>query len=73
MQKALITVPGSMSDETYEMLCAGLTKRMGGGLTFERRTDDSVIGGFVLSMDGAVYDLSISTQLSKLKKHLISE
>ncbi len=70
MRKAVIKVADSMSSATYKFLCDGLAAKFGSDIEFERITDNSVIGGFVLNLDGVVYDSSIITQLNRLKKHL---
>ena len=70
MKKAIITAAGNMSDETYGVLCRGITDRFGGDVSFERICDDSVIGGFILNIDGEVFDLSVATQLNRLEKHI---
>ncbi len=70
MKKAVITVADNMSNETYKLLVDGIIKKFGNDIEFSKITDNSVIGGFVLNIDGTVFDLSISTQLSELEKHI---
>lgn len=70
MRKAYITVPSSMSEETYMYLCEGILKRYGRNIEFIKTVDDSLLGGFILKLDGVVYDGSLKTQLFSLKKHL---
>ncbi|MBQ5883855.1 MAG: F0F1 ATP synthase subunit delta, partial [Clostridia bacterium] len=36
----------------------------------EYKIDNSIIGGFIINLDGKVYDNSIKTQLERLKKHI---
>lgn len=59
-----------MSDETYRMLCEGIRENFGNDIEFVRVIDESVIGGFVLKLDGVIYDHTIRTQLQRLKKHI---
>lgn len=59
-----------MSDETYRMLCEGIREKFGNDIEFVRVIDESVIGGFVLKLDGVIYDHTIRTQLQRLKKHI---
>lgn len=70
MRKAVIKIADNMSNETYSMLCDGIREKFGNDIEFEKITDNSVIGGFVLSLDGVIYDNSIRTQLKRLKKHI---
>ena len=70
MRKAVIKIAHNMSDETYNMLCNGITEKFGSDIEFEKEIDNSVIGGFTLSLDGVIYDNSIRTQLKRLKKHI---
>lgn len=59
-----------MSDETYEMLCKGVNEKLGADIEFEKVYDETLVGGFVLKLDGVVYDHSVRTQLKRLKKHI---
>lgn len=70
MRKAVIRIADNMSSDTYKLLCNGLTAKFGSDIEFEKITDNSVIGGFVLNLDGMVYDSSVSAQINRLKKHL---
>lgn len=70
MRKAIIKITRDMSDETYNMLCRGLNQKLGSDIEFEKVLDDSLIGGFVMKLDGVVHDYSIRTQLKNLKKHI---
>ncbi len=70
MRKAVIKIADNMSDETYTMLCDGIKEKFGADIEFQKITDESVIGGFILSLDGVIYDNSIRTQLKRLKKHI---
>lgn len=70
MRKAIIKIADNMSDETYTFLRDGIIEKFGSDIEFEKITDNSVIGGFTLSLDGVIYDNSIKTQLKRLKKHI---
>ncbi len=70
MREAIIKTARNMSDETYDMLCKGVGKKFGSDIQFERVFDETLIGGFVLKLDGIVYDYSVRTQLKNLKKHI---
>ncbi|MBR2875734.1 MAG: F0F1 ATP synthase subunit delta [Clostridia bacterium] len=47
-----------------------MRKKLGKDIEFEYKIDNSIIGGFILNLDGIVYDNSIKTQLNRLKKHI---
>lgn len=70
MRKATIKITHDMSDETYNMLCKGVNEKLGSDIEFEKVFDDSLVGGFVMKLDGVVHDYSIRTQLKNLKKHI---
>ncbi len=70
MREAIVKITESMSDSTYELLCKGIREKTGDDITFEKVYDESLVGGFVLKLDGVVYDNSIRTQLQRLKKHI---
>lgn len=69
MREAIIKTARNMSEETYSMLCSGVKEKFGSEIHFERVFDESLVGGFVLKLDGVVYDYSVRTQLKNLKKH----
>lgn len=70
MREAIIKTARNMSDETYDMLCKGVVGKFGADIEFERVFDETLVGGFVLKLDGIVYDYSVRTQLKNLKKHI---
>lgn len=71
MRTCLITAASNMSDETYRYLCGKARAKFGEDITFTRITDDSVIGGFCMELDGTVYDLTVRTQLRMLKQSMV--
>ena len=62
-----------MSDETFRYLCERTKQKFGADVCFRRVTDGSVLGGFILELDGTVYDLSLSTQLETMKTRMVYE
>ncbi len=72
MKTAKILCAPNMSDEAYRYLCGKLTVRFG-DLSFERQTDASLVGGFVVLLDGNVYDMSLRTQLDALRGDCVKE
>ncbi len=73
MRNCLITAAANMTEETYALLCEKAKGRFGEDLSFRRVTDDTLLGGFILELDGTVYDLSLRTQLETLKQKMVYE
>ncbi|MBE6834956.1 MAG: F0F1 ATP synthase subunit delta [Ruminococcaceae bacterium] len=71
MKKAVITVCESMSENTYSTLLNGIKKKFGEDISVTKQVDPSLIGGFILTVDGVVYDNSVSSFLNEIKKELI--
>ena len=69
MKKAVITVAKSMSEETYNTLENGVKAKFG-EVSIIKQVDETLIGGFVLTVDGVIYDNSIRSQLESIKKQL---
>lgn len=70
MRKATIIVADNITIPTYRYLCDELKRKLGKDIDFEYTIDNSIIGGFILNLDGVVYDNSLKTQLNRLKKHI---
>ena len=70
MIKATITESGNMTDETYAYICSGVAHKFNDTFEFERVTDKSILGGFIVHIKGKVYDRSVSGQLMKMKDYL---
>ena len=70
MRKSTIIVADNITIPTYRYLCDELKKKLGKDIEFEYKIDNSIIGGFIINLDGKVYDNSIKTQLERLKKHI---
>jgi F0F1-type ATP synthase delta subunit len=71
MRKVIITSAGNMTERTYAMICGGLVQKFNEKFEFEHRVDDSIIGGFIVNIEGKVYDRSIGSQLEKLKEFML--
>lgn len=70
MKTITLTTTANMSDGTYNYICNGFIEKYGNDISFEHITDDSIIGGFIADLGGEVFDLSIGSQLERLKKHI---
>ncbi len=64
-----ITTAAHMSDNTFAMICDAFRTRLGEA-TFDRVIDDGIIGGFIADVDGKIYDVSMASQLKKLKNEI---
>lgn len=69
MKKAIITVASNVSDKTYERICNGFAEKLG-EVSFEKVTDDRIIGGFIAEIDGQIFDMSIASQIAKMQKQI---
>ena len=70
MRKCIITVASNMTEETYLYLVDKIKRQFGFDLVVGKAVDDSIIGGFIINIDGQVFDLSVKTQLDEMKRHL---
>ena len=70
MKKAVITVCEGMSESTFNKLSDGVKKKFGDDTSIIKQVDKELLGGFVLTVDGVIYDNSVSSQLKEIKKEL---
>ena len=73
MRNCTVTAASNMSGETYEYLCEKVRRKFGDDIEFTRVTDEAVIGGFILDLNGHIFDLTLATQLKAMGKHLREE
>ena len=66
MKTAKILCAPNVSDNSFAYLCDKLIGKFG-ELAIERETDESLIGGFTVLVDGKIYDMSLRTQLDALR------
>ena len=69
MKTVVITVASNMSDKTYERICKGFAEKLG-EISFQKVTDDKIIGGFIAEIDGKIFDMSIVSQIAKMQKQI---
>lgn len=70
MRRCIITVASNMSEETYSYLVEKTKRQFGFDMSIGKAVDNSIIGGFILNVDGQIFDLSVKTQLDEMKRHL---
>ena len=70
MRKALIKVAPNMDAESLVLLEKGIKENFGSDVVTEKSIDESIVGGFIVSIDGTVYDYSAGTKLKNLKKFI---
>ncbi len=70
MKKAVITVCEGMSESAFNKLSDGVKKKFGDDTSIIKQVDKELLGGFVLTVDGVIYDNSVSSQLKEIKKEL---
>lgn len=66
MKSAKIVCASNVTDEAYGYLCDKLTQQFG-QIGFEKETDATLLGGFVVLFDGKVYDMSLRAQMDALR------
>ena len=65
MKTITVTAPAHMSEQTYDQLVLRLRERFGDDIRTVRVQDDSLIGGFRITVDGRAYDMSVAAQLQR--------
>lgn len=73
MKRIMITAPGNLSEETYNLICGNFRKLFGEDCEFGLIKDDSLLGGFIADVNGEIFDLSVATQLRQLEKHITGD
>lgn len=69
MEKIIITAADNMSDETYRYICDEFSKKYD-NVSFERKIDNEIIGGFIADLNGEIFDLSIASQIKEMEKQI---
>lgn len=67
--QATVVSATPLSDENKAKILAEVKATVGGEVTLEARVDESLIGGFVLTVGDRQIDTSIESNLKKLKKN----
>lgn len=74
MKRIVITCADNMSDETYSYICDRLKENSGNEkVVIKKIVAPELIGGFTVAVDGKLYDMSIKTQISMMKKHITKD
>ena len=60
-----------MDDKIVERICAGIEERYHGKVELESYIDESIIGGFIVTVDNNRLDSSVSGELEKIKKEML--
>ncbi|MBQ7545441.1 MAG: F0F1 ATP synthase subunit delta [Clostridia bacterium] len=66
MKQATILCASNVTDNAYNYICRKLTEKFG-ETACTRTTDATLLGGFIVLLDGKIYDMSLRTQLSALR------
>lgn len=72
MKEVILTTTKKISKETAAALADEIKQKFDAEKVV-RRTDDSIVGGFTVQADGVFYDMSIASQLSRIRASLDSE
>ena len=69
--KGTIWVPFELNSGDYDKIRKKFEAMLGRELTFDVEVEPDLIGGFVVYLDGKVYDMSVKTRLSEMRQHLV--
>ncbi|MDO5760620.1 MAG: ATP synthase F1 subunit delta [Bacteroidota bacterium] len=72
IKKASLIVSKDISLETTQRMKEILSKDFNSDIDLETQTDESILGGFSLCIDGKLYDASYKKKLADLRKELLS-
>lgn len=67
-----LRLPHSMPSSELKRLVDMVEKKLGQKVNLEEEEDKSLLGGFILDLDGKVFDASLNTQLDRLKEFCIA-
>lgn len=59
-----------IDEETEEFICKEFSKALGDTVVLKKSIDESIIGGFVVNIDGRVYDGSVLASIDALKEFI---
>lgn len=65
-----LRIAGPYDDWLIESITTGFEALLNSRVTLAVVRDDSLIGGFVVQIDGSIYDASLRSKLSGLKAEL---
>ncbi len=69
--KGTIRVPFELNSGDYDKIRKKFETMLGRELTFDVEVEPDLIGGFVVYLDGKVYDMSVKTRLCEMRQHLV--
>jgi len=72
IERVRVSSKRPLSDQELEELKGSLQRTLNGKVVFDVKTDPSLIAGLVVYIRDICYDGSLKTQLSEMKKHLVS-
>lgn len=67
-----VTTAAPLPTDKLRLLEEGLQRATGRTVVLESRVDPSIIGGVITRLGSTVYDGSVTTQLAKMKRTLVS-
>jgi F-type H+-transporting ATPase subunit delta len=70
---ATVTTAGALAPELQQRLGAALDRLSGRRVRLEMRVDPAVLGGAITQVGSTVYDGSVRTQLSRLRRRMAEE
>ncbi|HBF88858.1 MAG TPA: ATP synthase F1 subunit delta [Bacteroidales bacterium] len=72
IKTAYLSTSGIVDQEIIKELTENIKKALNSEIELHHKTDEEIIGGFVLKIEGSQYDASVATRLKILKRELIN-
>ncbi|MBT4124719.1 MAG: hypothetical protein HN981_02240 [Candidatus Pacebacteria bacterium] len=73
MKKIIVTTAHTLSKNNLETLKKAFSKKYGKSVEYDLRVDPSVIGGIKVVDGSRAVDMTVSGQLSQLKKQVLAK
>ncbi len=70
MKTITVTHAGNLSEDTLAYIRGEIDRKYGEDYVFEVEVNPSLVGGFLLNIDGKVFDVSLKTRLEQMKEHI---
>ncbi len=66
-------IAGPFEDEDIKKIEEHFTNLLGKQVFLEVQRDDRLLGGFLATVDGKVYDASLLVRMQGIRRHILSE
>lgn len=73
MREAVVKIAPPYDDALIAKINAGASRLVGRNVRLRVKEDESLLGGFVLYLDGKIYDVSCKAQLEQMRKAMLCD